>query len=315
MSRKSAPKRNNTKNNKRSADNSGVNDKLQDPERRDCETCIYKKGASEKTWKDTPIGEKANVAIAILTMISVCIVFFTLLEMQKERDAAYRPYIVMNPIQETAEWDKDGDLVWLKEKTRPIENSLDKDSDGNIIGHLKLPGKLLFYPYLIKYSAVNVGVATATELYFKWDVNNVRQLSDYLYSKDSKYKEFYTEGPKSDVIICNDNLFQLTKVQPEALMYMKPEMDAYELSFPAQYSILMGMIMKEYNRETDVLPTLYLNIQFKDIQNKAFNELIRIEITVNDRKENQDGSGKATYQYNPYLVEVSRISKNYMFGE
>ena len=97
--------------------------------------------------------------MALLTLISVVLVGKTLTEMQIARDAAYHPCIVMNPIKEKAEWDKEGDLLWLKDKTRSIESTYEEEGeDGEIYGTMKLPLFIFNPSSLIKYSAVNIFV-------------------------------------------------------------------------------------------------------------------------------------------------------------
>lgn len=96
-----------------------------------------KPSAKEKNhgrWKKTldkirgiPLSDKIDIIMALLTLISVVLVGKTLTEMQIARDAAYHPCIVMNPIKEKAEWDKEGDLLWLKDKTRSIESTYEEE--------------------------------------------------------------------------------------------------------------------------------------------------------------------------------------------
>ena len=254
------------------------------------------------------IGDMINSVMTLLTAISVILVFLTLLEMKTARDASYLPNIVMNPIEEIAEWDADGDLIWLAENVRPVESVTDNKSDGSISGSIKIPITMFTTPSLQKYSVVNVGAASAVELTFEWDENNSKNLYDCLLSIDSKYKDFFLEGTKSDIFKCKDNLFQMNKEITYSLMYMDSNTDrAYDLLFPAQYSILTGMIMKEYVQGAENLPYIVLNIQFKDIQNKTYNEEIMITITMLKREENEDGSGSVTYQYNPHLLEVKEV--------
>lgn len=254
------------------------------------------------------LSDSINIIMAILTFISVILVGKTLSEMQKARDAAYHPCIVMNPIEEKAEWDKDGDLLWLKEKTRSIESTFEKGEDGVIHGEMRFPMYLFNPSSLLKYSVVNIGVGAATEIHFEWFENNSQSLYQYFCSQDVTYKEFFTDGEKSDLFECNDTLFVLDKAKTYSLMYMEQEArKTYDLYFPAQYSILSGMIMKNYRQDTKPLPFLLLNIKFKDIQNKSFQEIVAISLTMIEKNENPDGSGSVTYQYNPQLLDITEI--------
>lgn len=251
-----------------------------------------------------------QIVIAVITLLSVFYVRKTLIEMQNARDAAYHPCIVLNPREEKAEWDSDGVLLWLKEQTRPIENSYEEDENGQVHGHMKIPMTAFNPSSFFKYSAVNIGVGAATEISFEWVDFNSQKLNDYLCSQNSKYQGFFTYGEKSDVFECNDNLFLLDKERTYSLMYMEPEArDTYELYFPAQYSVLTGMILKEYERDTEPLPFLLLNIKFKDIQNKSFQEIIAISFTIIEKNIQPDGSGSVTYQYNPQLLEIIELKK------
>lgn len=252
-----------------------------------------------------------QIIIAILTMVSVFFVWKTLIEMEKARDASYHPCIVMNPMEEKAEWDTNGDLLWLKEQTRPIEYSYEESDDGEIHGQMKVPIVIFKPSSLFKYSAVNIGVGTATEIHFEWNDENTKTYNDYLCSQGSKFKDFFTNGDKSDLFDCNNSLFMLDKIKKQSLMYMEPEArKTYDLYFPAQYSVLAGMIMKEYKRDKqddEYLPVIFLNITFKDIQNKTFQELIAISLTIVEKNEQPDGSGSVTYQYSPQLIDIQEI--------
>ena len=68
--------------------------------------------------------------------------------------------------------------------------------------------------------------------------------------------------------------------------------------------------MKEYKRDKqddEYLPVIFLNITFKDIQNKTFQELIAISLTIVEKNEQPDGSGSVTYQYSPQLIDIQEI--------
>lgn len=244
------------------------------------------------------------------TIISAVLVLFTLFEMQKERDTAYRPYIVMNAIEETAEWDSEGDLLWLKNYTRPSEITEETDVDGTIHGTITLPMTLFKPSSFYQYSVVNIGAGAATEVTYSWYDTNSQSLYDYLCSIDSKYKSFYQAGA-SDVFDCNNNLFVLDKETTYRQMYIEPNSSqTLYLDFPAQYSLLTGMIMKNYKRDSsEQLPNLFLNVEFKDIQNKSFAETVMISISMVEKSEQSDGSGSVTYQYNPHLVDIREIKK------
>ena len=280
------------------------------------DTKLSAKEKNHGRWKKTldkirgiPLSDKIDIIMALLTLISVVLVGKTLTEMQIARDAAYHPCIVMNPIKEKAEWDKEGDLLWLKDKTRSIESTYEEEGeDGEIYGTMKLPLFIFNPSSLIKYSAVNIGVGAATEIQFVWHDENSQTLYKYLCSQDEKNKEFFVDGEKSDLFQCQETQFVLDKAKTYSLMFMEQEArDTYDLYFPVQYSILSGMIMKNYASGTEPLPIMLLTIQFKDIQNKTFQETIAITLTMVERNDNTDGSGNVTYQYNPQLLEIREI--------
>ena len=273
------------------------------------ETQEQKKPLLIRLFSKLSPGDWISLVMAVLTFISVIFIKLTLNEMQDARDAAYRPYIVMNAMNETAEWDSDGDLVWLKNYSRPIESTQEVDDDGTIHGTVTVP-VITFKPSsFFDYSVINIGEGVATETFFEWHNTNSNNLFKYLCSLDSKYEEFYSGSEYRDIFECSDTLYVLDKEDVSRLMYLEPEAQkTYNLDFPAQYSFLTGMIMKDYEQgSSDQLPFLYLYIDFNDIQNKPIREIIMISINLIEKKENPDGSGSVTYQYSPHLLRIDEI--------
>lgn len=243
------------------------------------------------------LADKINIIMTFLTFLSVVGVFITLHEMKVQRNAAYNPTIVMNPVEVSFEWDELGNETWLSKENEMVESASKINEDGSITGtiQIKIIGEVF-----TKYSVVNIGVGTAQNIVFKWDENNTQNLNDYLISKDSQKVDFCEIGEGSDVFTINNQLYVVNKERKTELMYMLPEaQEAYSLYFPIQYTLLINEAIKSGYMNENVNPVLVLNIAYYDIQENLRRDLIVIRIKRISYQVNEDGSGKASYQLVP----------------
>ena len=249
--------------------------------------------------KIIPLQDKINIIMAVLTFLSVIGVFFTLHEMKIQRNVAYKPSIVMNPVEVTFEWDEFGNEEWIQGAGGTSESTCEVNEDGSITGTIKIPTIFLESLYTT-YSVVNIGVGTAKNVVFSWGADNTQKLYDYLILCNPEKEEFGTIGEKSDGFSINDKVVFVDKENTTHLMYMLPEaQETYSIPFPAQYTILINEAIKSGCMNEDVNPYLTLMVKYQDIQGNTQSDLLIILIKRTLYQENEDGSGYASYQLIP----------------
>ena len=248
------------------------------------------------------LSDRIQLAIAIGTLFSVIAVFVTLFFSQKATNMAYKPYIVMNPVNITFDWNSGGYQTWLMEISNVNKKSTieQEEQNGEITGKITIPLTFLTEDNISKYSVVNIGVGTARDIVFSWDTNNLTRINDHLIEIDDKFIGFFEEGEKQDCFQIGDALLFTNKIQDSAMMYMLPEAaESWDLYFPVQYRILIEELIKHMSLKPAEFPLVILSIDCKDIQGKDYQQLIAVRVKLISYFENEDGSGGATYQLSP----------------
>lgn len=59
------------------------------------------------------IGDWINSIIALFTFISLILVGWSIIETRRDRDVAYRPSLLMNPVEYSVTWNDEGEEPWL----------------------------------------------------------------------------------------------------------------------------------------------------------------------------------------------------------
>lgn len=245
------------------------------------------------------ISDYINITIAFLTFLSVVGVFLTLVEMRKDRDAAYKPSILMNPKNFEITWNSNGEEPWAEEfsSANSPEHSYTTQLDGTVNGTIKLPITLFTRGELESFAVVNIGVGSAKQLTFSWDETNIESLTEYLVEYNPNKKNFCSLG-KSFSCSINHCIYITDLPEDSALMYMLPESSqTYTLPLPVSYSILIHEIIK--SNMGSVSPRIVLKVTYSDIQDKQSEDFFLISIVRTSYTSNKDGSGSATYQLVP----------------
>lgn len=68
--------------------------------------------------KGMQIGDWINSIIALFTFFSLLLVFWSIVEMRRDRDAAYRPSLMINPAEYSVVWNDEGEELWLSSSQR-----------------------------------------------------------------------------------------------------------------------------------------------------------------------------------------------------
>ena len=241
--------------------------------------------------------EIIDTIMTILTFFSVIGVFVTLKEMKKQRNAAYRPSIVFNPVTVSFKWDEFGN--WLN-----IEKSSNIDietQDETLVANVKMKIHCLLKAFT-EFNIVNIGVGTAKNVVFSWSKDNLVRLQQYMYKHGMEKEKILTIGTESDVYTTNGSLVAMNKIDKNMLMLVLPNKEnEYSLEIPPQYTIIINEAIRRNHLNEKVNPILDLRIKYQDIQGTTYSEVILVLIKRVMYELNEDGSGRAMYQLIPAL--------------
>lgn len=248
-----------------------------------------------------------SIITAALALISIFISGWTVREMIKDRNAAYSPDILMNPIEISFSWDQNGNVIWLPTPENSVEPTITDDEEDIYTEKDQISLHAMVSWYINKYSVVNIGVGSAKNITFSWDSGNIQRLLDCLIAYDPSKSDFCRVGNESIIFSYGDSnhFVQVSREQTTHLMYMLPQSetdDEYSIDFPLAYTILIQEIIKTgnyRNSQNDNGPYLMLTITGKDIQENIFEKNILILIKRIGYFSKEDGSGEATYQLIP----------------
>lgn len=257
-------------------------------------------GQPEQKKLSISISDKIQIFIAFTSFLSILGVLFTLNEMKKDRDAAYKPAVLMNATDFQIAWNTSREENWVSSLPDKEDSSYEVNADGSVTGTYSLPINIFPNGKLESFTAVNIGVGTARDVCFEWDERNLCLLSDYLTTCDPSKSDFCTFG-ESVAFSFDEQLIITDLAHSTRLMYMLPgAAETYTLPLPTAYSILIHEIMK-----CPILPEnlhIVLYAEYFDIQGKHSRDTIDIAINRVSYEEGLDGSGAATYQLTPTLL-------------
>lgn len=250
----------------------------------------------------TPLSssDKIQIIMAILTFLSLIGVVLTLREMQADRNAAYKPAILMNASDFSISWDSNGEEGWLASLPDKSNSSHKVNDDGSVTGTISLPINMFPNNGLENFTVVNLGVGAAKDIYFEWDQNNLSRLSNYLTECNSSKSDFCTFGESA--VFSFDKGLVVTDIDSSVrLMYMLPNAaETYTLPLPTAYSILIHEIMKYSTLPKHMYIVLYA--EYTDVQNNSIKDAFYITFSRTCFENAEDNSGSAIYQLVPTLL-------------
>lgn len=253
--------------------------------------------ASKSEKPPFSVSDKIQIAIAVLAFLSLIGVVLTLREMQADRNAAYKPAILMNASDFSISWNSNGEEDWLASLPDKSNSSYKLNDDGSITGTINLPVNIFPNNGLENFNVVNLGVGAAKDIHFEWDQNNLSRLSSYLTECNPSKSDFCTLG--ESVAFSFDKGLVITDIDSSVrLMYMLPNaVETYTLPLPTAYSILIHEIMKHTTLPEHMYMVLYA--EYTDIQNNRNKDAFYIVLNRTYYENAKDGSGSATYQLAP----------------
>jgi len=246
--------------------------------------------------KKITYGDLINMVMAFFALLSLICTVCTLREMQKDRETAYMPSILMNPTEYSFSWDENGHETWYDLEKGTVET--DYGDDGTINVSSNIPIKLFADSHLETFSIVNAGVGTARDISLTWEKGNTQRLFEYLVEQNPEKERFCQIG--KNVSFEYDEGLVITGLETDSfLLYALPNAsEAYTIALPTQYTILIHEIIK-CNKYGDDLPNMFLHISYSDISGNKNDFLINIYIKKLLFEENTTGEGCATYQLIP----------------
>lgn len=253
----------------------------------------------KKRWSFL-LSDIIQIFMAVMSCLSFIGVLLTLNEMRKDRDAAYKPAVLMNAADFQISWDANGEENWLSSLPNKLDGSYKISEDGSITGTFSLPVNMFPNGELESFTSVNIGIGTARDIRFEWDQNNLRLLIDYLAVCNPSKSNFCTFD--KSVTFSFDGRLIVTNIEHSPhLMYMLPNAsETYTLPLPMAYSILIHEIMKCTSLPENIHIILY--IEYSDIQGKRSKDAIYIAVNRMYFENDVDGSGSAAYQLAPSLL-------------
>ena len=256
--------------------------------------------ASEIEKATLSISDKIQIIMAILTGFSLIGVVLTLREMQTDRNAAYKPTILMNASDFNISWDSNGEDDWLVSLPDKSNSSYKINADGSITGTVDIPVNIFPNNGLERFTVVNLGVGAAKDIYFEWDQTNLSRLSNYLAECNPSKENFCTFGESA--VFSFDKGLVVTNIDSGfRLMYMLPNaVETYTLPLPTAYSVLIHEIMKCNSLPEHMYIVLYA--EYSDVQNNSIKDAFYITINRTGFKSAEDNSGSAIYQLAPTLL-------------
>lgn len=258
------------------------------------------RGASEIKRAALSTSDIIQIIMAVLTGFSLIGVVLTLREMQADRNAAYKPTILMNASDFNISWDSKGEEDWLVSLPDKSNSSYKVNDDGSITGTVDIPVNIFPNNGLERFTVVNLGVGAAKDIYFEWDQTNLSRLSNYLAECNPSKENFCTFGESA--VFSFDKGLVVTDIDSGfRLMYMLPNaVETYTLPLPTAYSVLMHEIMKCNSLPEHMYIVLYA--EYSDVQNTSIKDTFYITINRTAFKSAEDNSGSAIYQLTPTLL-------------
>ncbi|MDN0044885.1 hypothetical protein [Mediterraneibacter glycyrrhizinilyticus] len=252
--------------------------------------------------KGMSIGDWINSIIALFTFISLILVGWSIIEMRRDRDAAYRPSLLMNPVEYSVTWNDQGEEPWLSSSDTE-EESMEILEDGTIQGSITIPMTLFPDDGLEVMSVVNIGVGTAKDIVFTWDEENIELLTNQLLKINPEKQDFCLVDQNITFLI-NDHIIVTDIPTPYQLMYMLPDAEQeYKLPIPTSYTILIHEILKESDGNiSDEFIHFSLDIEYKDVQGKKFTNTCLFYVKRVFSEDDLDNENSVTYQLVPYLL-------------
>ena len=218
-----------------------------------------------------------EISIAVISML---LVWFTLREMQIERNNAYKPDIFFNETMLILTWDSEGAVVDINE----VE----------VWDYYKENAEFVNTVPRVEFE--NIGMGTAKYLRLQWDqTKNMKTLTDYLYTIKND-ADFTYEIDKSYLRTKSNGLeMQSSSKAQIEIAYMKNESEKQRIMLPFEYFDCLRHICYNYRDGGMFVPGIDIISTYQDIQGKEYKNTKTLQFKLETLTFNPEGSGWAVF--------------------
>jgi hypothetical protein len=219
-----------------------------------------------------------NIIGHLLTIISLILLFVTLLEMKIQRNNTYMPQVVAECNDAVKmSWDRMQDIISLSEEGININNK-------------------------INLEVYNVGVGVARNLKFEWINDNIETLTNYINNNSSNFQTSLNNDllniKASGIEIGGGEVQRVNELNFLAPNSNKP----YLINIPYQYLLCYKIMLID---QLNDYPPIQLKISYTDIQGKAYEQTLTLIIKPNiltslSGNESEDFIGNAELEITIY---------------
>lgn len=225
-----------------------------------------------------------EIAMAILTLLSVILVLFSNCEMKKQRQSAYKPVLSIGENIYSFEGNiyniySDGSFEISDEKVEHIVSNISP----------------------LSFKLENIGLGIAKNVKCEWSESNIELFYKY-FQKHNKYDE-------DEIEISNDGDLQIIKYK-DTILIMKDFSFVSETPFIKTDNSENNYIMIDasvfgylclldaiyYNQDDS--PELVLNVSYEDMYSKKYSAEVHINYIVNKTNINKDGDCTILFKTN-----------------
>lgn len=222
----------------------------------------------------------------MVSVISVLLVLFTLLEMQVARNNSYIPDVYFNKTTFAVTWDATGlpNPAFLE---NPLYQVLFSITD--------------YVDEIPSIELTNIGMGTAKHIRLEWQhSDNIRNLRDFLYNSNKEANFQYEIKDNQVVITSNGREIRSTARPFFEIAYMKNEPQSDSITLPYEYIECIRQIFYKYSGNGQFLPDIQIILNYEDIQGKAYCVRKKLRIKLKRLIITPDNEGYAFFE----LMEV-----------
>lgn len=216
-------------------------------------------------WREN-IKFMIEIITAVLTIISLVLVWRTLQEMRIERDNAYKPEIVFN---------EEIEQIWIQTEIAVQNDKINVARDSEVC----------------KIKMKNIGVGTAKDIKVNFDPAEIERCAKWI-EENYIYVYFDYQKDKSQIVGLGGGNFgrdacaiENTRVNKQSILYLLPDAkDEVVVEIPKCYMLLLTQI----NFIDDRVPKLTFQVSWCDVQGKTYKKRFGFEnITIFPTKKDE----------------------------
>lgn len=211
----------------------------------------------KKYIREISIENKISIIGHVLTVISLVLVFFTLLEMQIQRNRAYMPQIAAESQGEIImDWKSKSDFLYLN----------DKESESQVYDDITL-------------DIYNIGAGAAKNIQFEWDDSNIKNIIKNINNNSNNFVINFNDNKMLSIKFTDIEIGILGTEKKTKLNFLAAQNDiAYKIKVPREYLLSLKLIL--IDQKYNIFPSLKLNVYYEDIQGKRYEQKLFINTYI-----------------------------------